>query len=318
MAALVTQHFRDLLISPHLHPRGLRHLSAASGLVMLNQRFYVVADDEQHLAIFDSAADSPVTLTRLFDGDLPGGTRSRKAQKAVKALKADLEVLVSIRQDSRWPEFPYGALLALGSGSRRTTRERGVLMTLDSQGAIAAIKPLELSEWYASLRADFADLNIEGALVSGASFRLMHRANRGDPRNGCIEYCWPDLMQWLTGQAKEPPPVLRISFIDLGAVDGVPLGITDAAAVTDEVWAVSAVAENTDNSFADGPCLASVIALLDGEHRVLARHELADSPKVEGLVATTRAGVVNFAMVTDADNPEVASQMRTAHLKLPT
>jgi hypothetical protein len=306
MDALITRPLRDLLISRQLHPRGMPHLSAASGLVILNKRCYVVADDEHHLAIFGTEPDSPLTLVRLFAGDLP----DEKAER--KALKADLEVLVSIAPDSRWPGFPDGALLALGSGSKRGTREKGLLLTLGSDGSIAASRPLDLSHWYEPLRLEFADLNIEGGMVSGNTFRLLQRANTGDPRNACIEYDWPDLMQWLIGVRAEPPPVALIVLIDLGAVDGVPLGVTDAAAVTDELWAVSAAAENTDNSFVDGPCLASAIALIDNAHQVVAQYELAGAPKVEGLVATVAAGRVNFVMVTDSDNPAVASQMLTA------
>jgi hypothetical protein len=311
MTTLITQHLRDLSISPHRHPRGMPHLSAASGLVILNKRCYVVADDEHHLAMFGSETDSPVTLVRLFAGDLPDEKVLRKA------LKADLEVLVFIAPDSRWSGFPNGALLALGSGSRRVTREKGMLLTLASDGSIAAMKPLDLSKWYAPLRQEFADLNIEGGLVSVNTFRLLQRANTGDPRNACIEYDWPVLMQWFVGERAEPPPVARIALLDLGAVDGVPLGVTDAAAVTDDLWAVSAAAENTDNSYADGPCLASAIALIDNAHRVLAQFELADAPKVEGLVASSAAGRVRFVMVTDSDNPAIASQIRTASVALP-
>ncbi len=312
MAALFTRHLRDLSISPHLHPRGMPHLSAASGLVILNKRYYVVADDEQHLAMFESAADSPVILVRLFADGLPDEKFLRKA------LKADLEVLVFIAPDPRWPGFPDGALLALGSGSRRASREQGMLLTLASNGSIAALTPLDLSGWYAPLRLEFADLNIEGGLVSGNTFRLLQRANTGDPRNACIEYDWPALMHWFTGELAEPPSVARITLIELGAVAGVPLGVTDAAAVTDDLWAVSAAAENTDNSYADGPCLASAIALIDNAHQVVAQYELADAPKVEGLVASARAGRVSLVMVTDSDNPAVASQMLTASVALPT
>ncbi len=311
MVALITQHLRDLLISPQLHPRGMPHLSAASGLVILNKQCYVVADDEHHLAIFGTETDSPVTLVRLFAGNLP----DEKAQR--KALKADLEVLVSIAPDSRWPGFPNGALLALGSGSKRGTREKGLLLTLGSDGSIAASRPLDLSRWYEPLRLEFADLNLEGGLVSGNTFRLLQRANTGDPRNASIEYDWPDLMRWFADVRAEPPPVARIVLIDLGTIDGVPLGVTDAAAVTDDLWAVSAAAENTDNSYADGPCLASAITLIDNAYQVVAQYELAGAPKVEGLVATSAAGRLSFFMVTDSDNPAVASQVRTTSVALP-
>jgi hypothetical protein len=53
---LAVQRLRDLCIDPATHPRGHNCLSAASGLVLVREHFYVVADDEHHLAIFDARA----------------------------------------------------------------------------------------------------------------------------------------------------------------------------------------------------------------------------------------------------------------------
>lgn len=72
---------RDLMIDRSSHPRGLSYLHAASGLVRVKDRFYVVADDEQHLAVFDGSAQSPGKLVRVFDGDLPASIKERKAVK---------------------------------------------------------------------------------------------------------------------------------------------------------------------------------------------------------------------------------------------
>ena len=63
------------------------HLSAASGLVQVGQRLFVVADDEHTLAVFDLSGDRAGRLHRLFDGDLPDKPKARKA------AKPDLEAL---------------------------------------------------------------------------------------------------------------------------------------------------------------------------------------------------------------------------------
>ena len=83
-------------------------LSAASGLVRLGNRLYVVADDELSLGVFDLSNDEAGRLVRIFEGELPASHDERKA------AKPDLESLTML------PAFdgcPYGALMAIGSGS---------------------------------------------------------------------------------------------------------------------------------------------------------------------------------------------------------
>src|SRR5688572_22963595 len=86
------------------------YLSAASGLVHVGHRLYVVADDENHLAVFDDEGDAPGSLVRIFEGDLPIEKKPRKKHKP------DLESLVRITH----PEHaPAGALLLVPSGSKK-------------------------------------------------------------------------------------------------------------------------------------------------------------------------------------------------------
>ena len=118
---LIPEHLRDLLVEPLLHPRGQAYLSAASGLVRVPGWLYVVADDEHHLGMIEErhstrGDDAPATLLRLFDGDLPDGKGERKK------AKPDLETLAAL---PAMPGCPFGALLALGSGSRPTRRRSG-------------------------------------------------------------------------------------------------------------------------------------------------------------------------------------------------
>ncbi len=117
---------RDLtLIGPSSRGRPA-HVSAASGLVRIKSYLYVIADDEFHLAVFRCGDASPGNLIRLMDGTLPADNASRKKQKP------DFECLTLV---PAFADFPYGALLALGSGSR-PSRNRGVLMALDAEGCI--------------------------------------------------------------------------------------------------------------------------------------------------------------------------------------
>ena len=102
---LCTRTIRPLLVATG---DGDAHLSAASGLVRIGRRLYVVADDDNMLGIFDLDHHRPGTLRRLFEGDLPA------AHEARKATKADLDSLTVLPP---FPSNPMGALLALGSGA---------------------------------------------------------------------------------------------------------------------------------------------------------------------------------------------------------
>ena len=94
------------------------HLSAASALVRVAERLFVVADDELHLGVFDLGDPAAGRLVRLFEGSLPA------EKKARKAAKPDLEALALL---PAMADFAQGALLALGSGSTpgRTRPSRG-------------------------------------------------------------------------------------------------------------------------------------------------------------------------------------------------
>ena len=72
---------RTLEIRESSAPGRPAHLSAASGLVRLGPRFYVVADDEYHLGIFPVAQGEPGELLRLFPGTLPHWPRARKKSR---------------------------------------------------------------------------------------------------------------------------------------------------------------------------------------------------------------------------------------------
>lgn len=301
---LVPIHLRDLLVDPGAHPRGQPHLSATSGLAQAGPWLYVVADDEHHLGMFEAAGKgtAPIELHRIVSGDLPKDKGERKK------LKPDLEALALLPATA---DRPHGVLLALGSGSRKN-RQRGWCIGLDSGGRPAgAVSETDLSHWYQPLRSTFPDLNIEGAFVAGEKLRLLQRGNKGMGRNASIEYSLAEMHGWLAGRRSAPPAPLRIQQLELGDVDGVPFGITDGASLPDGGWLFSAVAEDTQDSFNDGPCAGSAIGWIGSDGRLQRLEPLAGAPKVEGvaLVAGHR-----LLMVTDSDDPTLASQVLAVDL----
>ncbi|MES2581545.1 MAG: hypothetical protein V4627_02415 [Pseudomonadota bacterium] len=314
-AKLPSRLIQTLRIDPAQHPRGQPHLSAASGLVRVRQRLYVVADDEMHLGMFDeptaaqadaapgSDPEHPTgSLLRLLEGNLPQDKDKRKK------AKPDFESLVHLPP---LPGCPAGALLALGSGSK-PNRETGVLVALDVQGQPnGRMATVDLAALYAPLRKRFTDLNIEGALLVSGELLLLQRGNKGNALNACIRFDWNLMAPWLAGVQPQAPTAKGVQLLDLGSVDGVPLGLTDGAALHGGAWAFSAVAENTDNSYLDGACVASAIGTVGADGKLQALHLLEGAPKVEGLAVTAETGGTSWVctLVTDPDDPSVPAQL---------
>jgi hypothetical protein len=288
---------RALVLDPAAHPLGQAHLSAASALVRVGERLYVVADDELHLGLFSLADEDPGRLVRLFEGELPAPKAARKA------AKPDLEALALL---PALPGHGQGALLALGSGSK-ANRQRAVLLGLE-QGALP--RQLDLAPLYQPLHEYFSDLNIEGGFLLGEEFLLLQRGNQGQATNAAVHYRWAELRDWLLGDGPLPtPPIIRP--VELGELGGVALGLTDGAALADGRWLFSAAAENTADSYNDGACLGAVIGLVERDGRVRRLAELEGRWKVEG-IALDEAG--DLLLVTDADDPATAASL--LHLSL--
>lgn len=305
---LAVCHLRDLNVDPTTHPRGRAYVSAASGLVRVQQRIYVVADDEHYLAEFDAGRpDARGRLIRLFEGDLPTATGRRKS------LKPDLEALARL---PAWAGYPWGALFGLGSGSR-PNRNTGVLLALGSDGGLeGAVRRIDLAPLYAPLRIHFADLNIEGALVVGDELLLLQRGHGGGSLNACIRFAWSEALRWLLGESDTRVQASAVQRYDLGTVAGVPLCFTDGAALPGGGWVYSAVAENVGDSYNDGAYVGATIGIVDHRGTVRSTQALPPGLKVEGISADMDGDAVELTMVTDADNPAIVSQLLSAKLSI--
>lgn len=281
----------ELLVDAAAHPRGQPHLSAASGLVLLGGRLYLVADDEHHLASLQPDG-SGLQLHRLLPGDLPRDKAERKRRKP------DLEALAAL------PSPGAVTLLALGSGST-PQREQGFLLELGAAGEPERVSAVDLSALYRPLRAHFADLNIEGAFVSDDALHLLQRANTGSTVNACIRFGLDAVQAWL--HHRGPAPALQsILHMELGTAGGVPLGFTDGAPWPGGGWVFSAVAEDTADSYNDGACAGSVIGWVGQDGRVLQMEPVTGAPKIEGIAPISAARIL---AVTDADDPASASRL---------
>jgi hypothetical protein len=276
-------------------------LSSASGLVRCGGELYVAADDELSLGRFPVAGNRPGDLLRLFAGTLP------LRKKARKQRKADLEILLRLPS---LPLLPHGALLALGSGSS-PNRRRGALVALDARGkAQGTAKPVDAAPLYAQLEQEFDDLNLEGGWLDGDSLCLLQRGNRGDSPNAVIELDYAALATGLA-QARVLRGLRprRVTQVDLGKMDGVPLGFTDACRPASGLWLYSAVAEDTADARADGDFVGAVIGLATRADGILWQRRIAPPFKVEGIDATLRGNALSILCVTDADDQAVPAQL---------
>ena len=280
------------------------HLSAASGLVCLNSFNYVVADDELHLGVFRANSSEPGHLVRLFEGELPVCKVARKKQKA------DFEALTLLPS---YGDYPYGALLAFGSGSR-PNRRLGALLGLDAQGAVrGSPQVVDCSPILASLDGEFPALNIEGAVVSGAELRLFQRGNQRRSKNAIIRFQLSTFLDALSSERTAAITPLAINTFDLGQIGGIPLCFTDAAALPDGKMVFTAVAENTDDNYSDGACAGAALGIVDNELHCLYR--LERPYKVEGVNARVEGDVIRLLLVTDADDFEIPAALFSASIR---
>lgn len=266
---------------------------------------YVVADDELHLGVFPVIGNQPGVLLRLKSGELPDAPAARKV------AKPDLESLARLGPSDK---HPHGALFALGSGSR-PNRRAGYVIELAEQGAaIDSPRALELSAIFAAL-GQVKDINIEGAVVDGDRLRLLQRGNKGDGRNAVIELRCERLAHQLRHQdGLDKVELVHISWFDLGDIQGVPLCFSDGAALADGSIAFTAVAEDTEDSYADGRCVGAAVGLINANGNLQALRRLARPWKVEGIEARSEGGVVQLLLATDADDPQVPASVYSAQL----
>ena len=296
----VLRRLRLLTVNPADHPRGLAHLSAASGLVCAQGRAYVMGDDEHHLAVFrDSYA--PGQLHRLRKGHLPADAAQRKR------VKPDFESLLRVPARGRQPSM----LLALGSGSQKKKRDGGVLIALGHDGEPEDhVIALDLAPLYAVLRQRLGAINIEGSFISGALWVLLTRGVGGQPS---ASVCYPlDTLHALVDGRSAALEPSAVQTHDLGFIDGVQLAFTDGAALPGGGFVFSAVAEATPDSVADGACLGSAIGRIDRHGALVALRRLEHAAKVEGLAVHAAGRTLELALVTDADDPAAPSELLLA------
>lgn len=267
-------------------------VSAASGLVIEGDAFYVIADDALHMHVYSLQDEKYENRIRLREGELPADKKSRKK------MKPDFEALVRLPAQ---PDLPHGALFALGSGSKQN-RQQGVIVPFYADGTPSEkIHTLDLASLYTAF--PFEDTNIEGAMILGEQLVLMQRGNKKYPQSALVFVSLPldDV------GARFIAPDARIILVTLPTIDGIPLGFTDGIALPNGNILFNAVAENTDDSFNDGVCAGAALGIINTQGELLQCEWLAEPHKIEG-IALDASGTRLYA-VTDADDPAVPAAL---------
>lgn len=299
---------RDLNLEAPPQAGRKAHLSAASGIIRADNRFYVVADDELSLGVFGTEGSAPGELIRLLPGELPLDPVERKA------AKPDFESLLLLPP---FPGFEYGALFALGSGSKKE-RRTGALLRLDSNRApIGGAQPFSLAGAFKPLRDEFERLNIEGAVVCDGELRLFQRGNKKDRRNAFARCRLAPVLEALgAGREIDALDVLAIVETELGEIDGIPLSFTDAAVLANGDMVFTAAAEDTEDSYDDGLCVGCALGIVGPQGNIVFLEQTEPGNKLEAIDAIERDGAIDLMLVSDADDAEIPATIYSARIVL--
>jgi hypothetical protein len=302
------------------------HVRAASSMTWVGTRIALVQDDVNFVALVDPRTGLATAVT------LPAGKddlRQFDVGRGNKKYKLDLEAM------TRVPQVGGSMVLAFGSGSKK---RRENVLTLSFTGRAADPVPAEpslvpLPALYAALRAttDFAgsDMNIEGALYLDGMIRLFSRGN-GEAKDGLnpldatCDLSWGALKAHIDSPDMQPPPAIaRVTQYELGAVDGVPLGFTDAIPLQRGGVMYSAAAEASPDASEDGEVGGSALGVLPNDRRqggrwarILDEDGAPFVGKVEGLVLDRR-DATRALVVIDVDDHTRPSELCEVVLRGP-
>jgi hypothetical protein len=208
---------------------------------------------------------------------------------------------------------------------------REVVVIVD--GVTGPLRVVAAGPLYAALRVALArdgaawmkaaELNLEGVAVVGDRLRLFQRGN-GAPAgaavavDAAVDLPLAGFLAFIDGGPV--PPVLGVTWFQLGVAGSVRYGFTDVHALPDGRLLFLASAEDSPNAIDDGQVHGTRIGIIDD--RGVRTTDLLDADghvapvKGEGLVAVPgEPGRVYVAL--DLDDPDLPSELCTVELSGP-
>ena len=274
------------------------HVRAASSAAFIGGRLAIVQDDANFIALVDP--HNPIVTSYALDHG-EGGLRQFDDVRGNKKHKLDLEACVVVGDQ----------LIAFGSGS---TPAREKILCARSLDTVPDVRLIDARALYATLRAETAfagsELNIEGVARIGDRLRLFNRGNGAPhgallPVDATCDVSADALLAHLEGGPL--PTIDSIVQYDLGDIDGVRLGFTDAV-MTDRLFYLAA-AEDSPDAVRDGPVAGVAIGLLDELRYARVRTESGPfDGKAEGIAFDPKDPRRGW-LVVDRDDPGAAGEL---------
>jgi hypothetical protein len=278
---------------------------AASAIAPYADGWLVGQDDATHACWWRHGVGTPVRVFPAVDGH-----EVFSEATGTKDLKPDVEAAVDVD----------GGVLLLGSGST-PARMRGAWVAPGADPGVG-----DLSEVYARVAELLAvppdALNLEGACVVGSRLRWFQR---GLPAarvpTASVDVDLRALLDAVRGLGRASRVAVQdVRRYVLETPDGLALATTDAVTLPDGKILVSAAAEDSPNTYDDGPVLGSALALLDGDVTVAT----VSLPEPDGRIAKVGGLAVldwddrggRLLATVDADDAEVPSSVLTLDVRI--
>jgi len=296
---LPVERVRSLKLLHDAGPTEVRYIAAASGLALLGETLYVVADDELYIAVFERMGEDQGLVTPLLEGHLPKDEDERQERKP------DLESLTPL---DPFDNFAHGGLIALGSGSNEH-RDHGAFAILDNDGDVIETFAVDAAPLFRALRGRIPGMNLEGTAVIGDAFRILQRGDKEEATPAHIDLDLDGLRHALSKREPLQEHLVRdIRNHDLGLLRGVDLCFSDADTLPDGTILFSASAESTGEGV-DGRAVGSALGVMSADAEILRLEPIDVEVKVEGLAARPGDAGIEAFMVTDQDDPKTPSDL---------
>jgi len=285
----------------------LPEIASASGIEIINDQIYIIGDDS--LFMYQIDTEGNIIMRYPLSG-------SRNDERISKALKPDYEAMTRIDLNGE------SHLLIVGSGSVSGIREKGILYNLTDH----RYKEISLETFYTKIKVGL-DLeetevfNIEGLCSIGEDLlfaqrggitgnQFLFRVNSED----FFAFCSND----------KPDINIKQYRFKLPEINKIHYGISGCTNINNEELLFCASAENTDNTYDDGPILGSLIGyikLSETAVTTIKYEHLNNLPadtryKLESLSILSQNNKSNFSILSVSDNDDGSSILLDIDLKI--
>jgi|GEM_PF-1960288 len=275
------------------------YVPSASGLVYCTGKLFVISDEENSIAVFDSFPGKGKWL-EIIPGSLPEEKRARKAAKSDWEGISLLPVGI----------FKKGHSLLLVPSGSKSHRVKGALLGLGADGNLTGESSLvDFSAIYEALR--IKDINVEGFVIQGSEAILFHRGNGSAGVCLVIRIRTTDFFDSLLGgKPFSKSGVIKQTKIVGGDIEGAPLTVTDACALRDGRLLCTLAAEGGDSTYEDGEVAGSAIGILEVDDSLSLLTTIEGTLKLEGVTLTQEgSNSIEGLLCSDADDRETPSQI---------